>query len=1047
MYIKKEQYREFEGAPLWCYKEGDETPKEVEKGVDKNENKTPQKELDPSAEILKHKNRVHEAINKIEAKLPEPEKQIAQVALKNLREHVDDRFDEIYKEYQEAIQKGVVNYEGSREERRINRKAERLADKIINRKLNDKDAIKSIVQEFLEEVPNPDSKGEEKDLVQNWISENSELESYFGPEEKNKQRDKVVDLLSQKYDIHFDEDGKPLYAFDLMSGEVIDSEGPDNLKDRILGELKEGPLRQKDLDEYEDKIWEGTKELRNYRKEVSKNKVTLRAGGKVDTWKELFENTHPGMKKLREKYAAMEPKIEEMVDAKKTRAFEQAQKEKHKDELNEHQTILTEAGYEEKISQLKSQGYRVLDQSKADFENQFADQVTLEGSGDNPPKISIKVEDGMVELSLKNQIPYFETTEQFSNPEDFKAVDITKKIQEKTGNYLRNIETDAKFSSVLSKLDLPGVEIEKVMYGHNEMTSTDFKLQPATLMMDGYYVGAIHSLGNDQFKIEIKGAENPTETTSEKLPEVTKKMAKEMRKIVEKSESRKKELALYASDLNRIGTLEGLTLDIKSTDEIESDFTDPSQKVLLAEVKRADGSIAGEISVSGEKYLFEGGDGELKTYDFPEEIKANLEANREAWAKVPERFDELTEPDLKNKEIVRNKLTDGFFKYSPELKDSRVIQNYMTLLTNELYLNNELFDKILKAKNISELLKEKGISESFNQIHRKILFREAEIERLEKPNEDEMKIISELSITIGGEEKNFKDVFGEEIVQVLSMTLDVQMKDPGGLCLVNGDQITSIKPVDLIEKLPKGMRTDCQKILNGEELNMSGFKLANKIQVGALASFQTLTETVDSPEFKASQEKLPKKAGILSLIKAIALVAQMIKDGDYDAAMDAWNHKENLNDTIDQSKKIYERVIQKADLKTLVAVHENPQGDEAKVMLPGEFEKTPFRGMLKQVAQERLQKIMGAGVAISKWEKDKVEFTRFGKSYEMYLDATPGLETFHLRESKEGAPSTPYQIQDGVTGPGRTLENVFAQAIGRNTVSANPTPPTDQPQG
>ena len=959
MYIKKEHYRKFE-TRKFLYLNAFERPEttEAEKKIPEKKDAEDSAKKDMGPEIEAQKTRVQKQIERAKASIPKDQQGVAESFFNELKNRVENDFNTLNEEYQQAKKEiGTANWEGSEVQKDIHQRAETLADQIIEHHLQDKETIEKTVQDFLEKMPNSEAREEEKELIKNWIQENPELKEYYGESGTSGHLENVVDLVAKKYDIRFDEENRPAYGADLVSKKVYNEI---DLKNVIIAELKPTPeylYSPQKIKETEQKTKEVTKRIDQLKKEI--NEGSIRAlGGEINEWTDWID--HKGVEELAALNGKMEGEIKKVLEQRKELKAQEKRDAKRAEKLSAYYDVVEVANVQEKIDQAIASGYVELwehEEAPNPAIDRFSGKKVLENPADGS-RITIEIDaDQRILLTLKSNEPAFESQQSFSNPEDFKTVDLVDDVRADIENYKKNTEFLSKLDLVLNDITIPNLAIEKEAYPTEELTQENFRGKPIRFKMDDMVVGRLFTdYENKSFNIVIPNGTQLKNVNGIHVAENINSLEREMKLTAESSRKRRQELGAYASDLQNIGTLEGLTINFKSPEEIKGDFTDPGEKFLVGEVVRTDGSTAATISVVGNEYLIQNEIGEQQFFFAHEDLKTYLEANRESLAKLPEKNNEFTEPDKAMKEKLRERFGRQLGKIDEDILNP-LVNRFLDFLHTD-YPN--LFEKIKTA--------------------------DGDLNKLELTNEEDTII---------------------EVYFMKSLGYDTS------------EQEASFKKGDFnIKKISGSINKDiAEKYRLNEEA-------ANK-----------LGEAVNSKEFKASQEKLPKKSGILSLIKAVALVAQMIKNGDYDAAMDAWNHKDNLNDDIDQSKKIYERVIQKADLKTLLAVHTNPQGDEAKTMLPGEFEKTPFRGMLKQVAQERLQKIMGTGVDISKWEKDKVEFTRFGKSYEMHLDPTQGLESFHLREAKEGVEPVPYKIEDGLTGPGRTLENVFGQAVGRVNTS------------
>lgn len=964
MDIKKKQYREFERQKFLYLNAFERAEKaEAEKKIPEKKETEDSAKKDMGPEIEAQKTRVQRQIERAKASIPKDQQGVAESFFNGLKNHTEDQFNTLNEEYKEAKKEiGTANWEGSEVQKDIHQRAETLADQIIEHHLHDEEMVKKTVQDFLEKMPNSEAKEEEKGLIKSWIQDDPELKEYYGESGASEHLENVVDLVAKKYDIRFDEENRPAYGADLVSKKVYNEI---DLKNTILAELKPTPeylYSPQKIKETEQKIKEVTKRIDQLKKEI--NEGSIRAmGGEINEWSDWID--HKGVEELSALNGKMEGDIKKVLEQRKELKAQEKKDAERAEKLSAYYDVFEAADIQGKIDQAIANGYVELWEHE-EGPNPAVDRFTGKKVLENPKngsRITIEIDaDQRILLTLKSSEPAFESQQSFSNPEDFKTIDLVSDVRANIENYKKNTEFLGKLDLMLNDIKIKSLTVEKEVYSDEELTREDFRVKPIRFKMNDMVVGRLFTdYENKSFDIKIPNGTELTNINGAEVPAQMSDLADEMKSTADNGVKRKKLLEAYASDLQNIGTLEDLTINFKSPEEIKGDFTDPGEKFLVGEVIRTDGSTAATIYVVGDEYLVQSEIGEQQSFSFHEELKTYLEKDRELLAKLPEKINEFTGPEKEMKEKIKERFAEHL-----EFIDEEMLNPLVNRFVDFLHTDYpEIYEKIKTANG------------DFDKIN---------------ASEKEMLIV----------DVYFMKAIGYD----------------------TSEQEASLKKGDFeLQKISGDMDEEWAK--------KYGFNKEAADKLG---------ETVNSEEFKKSQEKLPQKSGILSLIKAVALVAQMIKDGDYDAAIDAWNHRDNLNETIDQSKKIYEKVIEKADLKTLLAVHTNPQGDEAKAMLPDKFEKTPFRGLLKQVAQQRLQKIMGSGVKVSKWENDQVEFTRFGKSYEMYLDPTQGLETFHLREVKEGVEPVPYEIEDGLTGPGRTFESMFAQAVGRASTSPASTP-------
>ncbi len=1072
MNIKKEQYRKFEHK-LFVYKGAfeDGYGEDMEINKDKKDEPEDFSKKDWVLEIKEHKDKVDDRIDELQKSLPTAQAPAAQEFFDTIKAKVDSKFNSLNENYYKAKEAiGSATWEGSKEQKEIIKEAKKMAKDIIKNDLENKAAVEKMVKEYLEKIPDTQAKETEKNLIKSWIvetkdkdksPEEGDLLEYYGGDTEKEDFQRILDVMAQKYDIHFDKE-RILYGTNILTKEVYNSS---DLKKIILEELKVGGEFSPDkIQAHEFEVIKANNEIKRIVKEIEEGSARP-LGGQINELQDWAN--HKGVNKLNALTEGIQTKIDKIL----SEMLSPEQEER----LKEYRELIKTSGLKEKFTAAEGVGYTHLETAgkKANpKQDDFSSKEVLTKDG-----ITIRIEinnEKQIILNTQSVNPPFETRRSFNNPEDFKSIDPVKEVENQIANHTKNKELVAKFQATIETIQVPGLMAESMIYTDEELASSDFKLSPTVFKMDGHEVARlIPELENETFTLEIKNTAEASGLKAVDVPMKMKEYEEEMKKIAEEGERAKSEIQAQVE--KEFGTLKDYKgLMIERTD-FEGDYSDPEGEIVVGKIIRDDKSVVGEISMpvklegASRSYFLKIENKIVPDEFFIEGVDEYLDANKEVLGKIPERKEDPENGDdiLRGslEEIqMKMKARENFLEYKEELfKFFKEDPKIMDFIERKINIIINLFptstiEKLAGSKNFEEFknvkLDEKEFKEFWGNIFKNF-------DTFEEADENEMKLIRELDVKINGKEvQKFGETFGDDVVRILSMRERIILEE-GQLKFQKDGGYRKTTPEELIDSLPKGnIKENCKKILEGQtiDFNSKEFKedAASEIKYARESQF-FFREATKDPKLKGAIEKLAddgkadsKEAGKLTItdskdslfnfnMDSLKTLFELFQKGDIGTLFDAikaYSLPGGIEGTIKSAKETYKKVAETASFKDLLAVHQDPNGAEAKALLGNNDHL--FREELKTATEERLTNILGGKNLIEKikWEGNLVTFDKLGQSYEMRMIPVPnGIDYVLIKDVKTGLEKN-HPIPEGLEGPGNTLAEIM-----KNYPISNPTPP------
>ncbi len=128
------------------------------------------------------------------------------------------------------------------------------------------DGIKESILRASQNAPNPESTAAEQGYLKALILDQPELKGRFGTGEN---LDRIINIVSQNYDIHFDENGDILYGVNLVDKKVFTKDGTRNgnngefsLEQTILDELNGDKFKPDAIDAHEKMVTDHAEYIR-----------------------------------------------------------------------------------------------------------------------------------------------------------------------------------------------------------------------------------------------------------------------------------------------------------------------------------------------------------------------------------------------------------------------------------------------------------------------------------------------------------------------------------------------------------------------------------------------------------------------------------------------------------------------------------------------------------------------------------------------------------------------------------------------------------------
>jgi len=1005
--------------------ENAEAQKEKKEGVEEGV-----KNKDLVLEIEAQKSIINKKTGEILRSLPEAQRELAKEFFEPLLEKTKKQFDDITKKFLETKEKiGTASWEKSDERWLIVNEAQNLTHKILEEDLDNERVIKAIQKSLLDDLPNPENSEEEKKLISEWIQNSPELKEHYGESGHSDYLDDVLDLATKRYDIRM-QDGEVVYVQDLITGDLI--QGAD-FKTHLLKELQPGGKYDPGKLKTEKRAIRKTiKRIKRIRKEIEKGTI-FAMGGRINEWEEF--NNHKGLEELKT-----------MVDQKEIKRFyeEFEVMQKQAEYVNSFNEVVENADLKGRIEKAEAAGFKVVeterkkvDVSKLDF---TAKEVLKNEAGD---RIMIEIDDQKrILLTIESSDKSLKIEKSFSNPEDFSKVDLAKTAEKQIENYQKNkAELDRRTELLRSQLKDSDLDFSIPPYSEEQLASKNFKFKPDIIVLEGFAVAEVQFIEGGNIELKARG-ESPITVAENELGQKTQELKSKLEEVKQGGEKNKVEMnTQWERDVKNLKLPDEFKL--QKEEDFNADYTSPSAHVSFGKVMDESGNIIGEIHMStlagseGHIYQFEH-EGEWEELNNIEEVGEYITKNQDRLEKSD--FDEIEftgdQEMIAMKNRVHKKLVekmdqkmDAFLPILSSLGEGVDPKKFKEEIRNGFKPVIEAMpESVLKRMDDSENIEDLTMSKEESKQFLDNMMEDIKA-NIEEPNEAEMNLLRNMEVDINGENRKFGDVFGEELVELLSMQENIQLQE-GSLMIMRRGEYQPTDANGLIDQLPKKLKKKCLNALEGEDLDHEEF--GKEVQK-AIEKAKKRGETKELLNL-IKEGELPENIGEqFAWQQIIMTLIEWIKAGDLSVALDAMKayNETGLINGFNQARNIYKQGVNNANLGELLAFHKNPKGPVANA----KFGDTLFRRDLKQVSQDRMINVLNIESSdLTSWSESNVLiFKKQEKNrvveYELRLttggNANDKAELRRRDPDPEDKP-TPHDISDGLTGPGKTLENIFS---------------------
>lgn len=899
-----------------------------------------------------------------------------------------------------------------------------------------KDKLPRVIAMFLAEAPNPEANQQEITTIHDVILKNDNLKTHYGTIfEANSWPYKVCTALAKRFDIRF-KDGKVSYATDLVADPTVvyDAEG---FEKQIYQELFTNPklYDPKQADAINKEVDKGTEWLTQRRQEISQGLTWIAGGGKVTEWSDIPGHESMGVLAGETTYIrGYADQIEARQNQKEAQKRQQEAEKQYQDGFTK---VLVDAG----ITQDRIKGFSqtvspvftecptkmVLHRDK-DGEKM---DITVEYSGPNvPAKITLHMEGANG----------FNQDKEYTNPAEFKAVNLETIVKETTNTIKRNRDKYNEATKALEAINmkspkLKGLELFwKAAPEPSRFMDPSYTVPVADLRVNGVNVG--HIVFKDGAKTEDRNAatikiegqpDKPVQLNQ--LESTLADSMKPMQKLGEQGQKNRTEMeAQVSADLSKLQLPEGLTFQPRTDQEvIPPDYATKDALMKVGTINKSTGAEAAQlyikVSDTGPREYVLKVDGKpvdnCKTID---EVKKYLTDNKDTLAHVPapepkvEPLAPALEPAKANLIKIVHRLWGE--KMAGIKDDNPSFQQALNSFLTKLAPNRAADLGKPGAETTFQLTEpergalQKAFAEAFGKV--------------EAVDAAEVKLVTDLPVRIGDQAPTtFGKVFGENLAKSLSMRYAIRPSQQQGKINIT-DTTGQAKDVDargLAEYLPDSMRTNYLAVLDNKASEEQKKQLTESAdgELKTQEAAQQLSQIMRNPRAVDAFKKMGIGELIASLAQLWKMFQEAIKTGDWQTLTDGvndFNSGKNPVDRINQSKESYAQKIGEInDTGKLLSLYAQPYGPDAKALFGDGPNALPYRVQLKQAVRERFEQQLGIDISdieVKTNSQLKIKANRGAKQCFLYLEKTD-TQTFatmdEIKLTQDGKEYTESRIQ------------------------------------
>ncbi|MBN2306923.1 hypothetical protein JXD20_02965 [Candidatus Peregrinibacteria bacterium] len=868
-----------------------------------------------------------------------------------------------------------------------------------------KGKVGKVVDMFLATLPNPEATPKETELFKTWIKE-AGLEGEGGMGDLDKKGTlgyNAAIVLAKRFHVHF-EGKEVICATDLLAKPQLVVDGADAFKAKVMVELRDILTSSEQLAKYSEQVETGTEWLRDKRDEIKKGLTWVFQGGKVTEWGDW-----PGHEAA-DDLMLIGDRVQGHVDKHREKLTEKKREaetaDRQKEARDEYWNYITSSGLDTAVNKALTQdGYTsVYENVKPKGDPPYSGEQVLKGKEGQEIKINV-ASDGVITVTVSSgdaKGMSYSVEHRYSSPQKFKAakVDLHKLAVETHDNLKKSQDQINYVSKALeaARTAKGGPEIEfNFEPNFSKFIAEGSHIPDPVLKVDGYQVGSLAfgpmpAEGKEgTVVIRIRGQKDSAPI---KVSELGKALPKQMKALKEVAEKAKKneEAVNKQVEADMKGFKVPKSLAFTKVDKLTGDFANAKDKIKigdLATVKGKDHVATLSVMVGTEgdkprKYVLTV-NGEDLTFDSMKKVNEHLAKHAEVMAEAVKKMkpQELKgNPEaIKLRERVREKMIAYMKKYLPHLKppfsmDRATDQDFINRCMNKISI--PILQKIDKSKENSPITltpdEQNQVIKAFNDT----MLEMTGASEINEVDPKEVEAINSLKIKIGdGPEKPFNEVFGDDLVQILSRTHEIKPgKEPNTLLIKQGEEFVQVDAKGLVEFLPPLMRQDYIKILNGDKVDMKVFREKGEMLRKGLSDYGDLMKVMESPEAKKTFEKMTTTEMLASLAKLWQLLQKALQSGDWQSLQDALDDfQKGINPTehMEHSRKVYETKINGTgkskgveDTGRLIELYNDPYGPAAQELFKGE-EQLAYRIQLKEVIEERFARDLE--VTISEMKK------------------------------------------------------------------------------
>ncbi|MBU1015483.1 hypothetical protein KJ657_00120, partial [Patescibacteria group bacterium] len=788
-----------------------------------------------------------------------------------------------------------------------------------------KGKVEKVVQLFLAEIPKVEAKPDEIAELTKIITSDNQPGGLLDKFGTSTYMWTAVDALARKYDMHFRE-GKLLYATDLTTQNVYDA---DSFRKKITDELKNPDFYDENaIRKYSEKVDEDTSGLTSLREEIDEGLVTVAEGGEITEWDDWAG--HSAVEKLMQFQSEIKEQsgpIETRENQRAAREREEAQKQKNLDAYYDAAEAAdlagaikkaTDDGYTDKSPENSAkpnpegpyEGYQVLENA--------TDAVNLRITINLDSKGIITVTINPIDANKEGR--YFNAEYRFTKPEDFKAKagDLAALGKKTKKNWINNNKELKRIDDALAKVKINDLQIKSEHGETSERFRDDFTPNNPTLMIGDHQVGTLTfhpkpTTGAAEVTINISG-QKPEKVTVTQLNAKLRAQLPKMKEVAKRADKNKTEITKQLNT-DPLKLSAGENLSFIPEKETTGNFSNPEELIRVGTFNKNDDkkTLAATLYITagapegkpGEPAkprpytLREAGKDDM-SFASIDKVKKYIDQNRARLAEIPQEPKpvELTSGREKAKEnltkIVMTIWGDKMTGIKPDAPEfSNALNTFLKGLTPERAAALEKPDAALTPQE---------------QVNLHNAFKEAYYEKLEAVDENEVKIVGALPVTVKDKQPStFAAVFGPNLPRILSMSHEFRADANGSLKVKKGDQFMVVDANGMREYVPARMRENYDKVLSGEDPKALQEQAGEEVRTRE--AMQKFGEIMKNP--KAA--KAFKEMGLGELIASLAQLWKMFqtafKTGDFKSLEDGlkdFQEGRNPIERIESAKKAYE---------------------------------------------------------------------------------------------------------------------------------------------